>query len=146
MAGIHLTQQQIADLIAYSNRSQATLPGGAAGGDTTGGGTTGGGTTGGGTTGGGTTGGGTTGGGTTGGGTTGGGTSGGNFDANGNTSAFGIPAGMTGNTTAGQTVWSSTCAGCHSSQKTNLAYSSLTSALAGVRGDAGLEPHRPAEG
>lgn len=37
----------------------------------------------------------------------------GNFDASGNTTKFGIPAGMTGNVSAGAAVQSSSCGGCH---------------------------------
>lgn len=53
----------------------------------------------------------------------------GNFDANGNTSAFGIPSGTTGNVSRGQSVWTGTCSGCHGSEKRNLSYSGLTNAL-----------------
>lgn len=52
------------------------------------------------------------------------------FDANGNTSSFGIPMGMMGNITAGQAVWNGTCATCHGSDtKDGLNYSGLQSVL-----------------
>ena len=55
---------------------------------------------------------------------------GGNFDAQGNTSMFGIPAGMMGNVTAGQAVWSGSCTNCHATgSKDGLGYSTLQSAL-----------------
>lgn len=53
----------------------------------------------------------------------------GNFDANGNTTKFGIPGGLVGNISSGGSVWSSKCTGCHGSEKTNRSYSQLKSAM-----------------
>jgi hypothetical protein len=44
-----------------------------------------------------------------------GGNTGSFFDAKGSTSAFGIPAGLNGTVSAGQTVFSASCSGCHGS-------------------------------
>ena len=63
---------------------------------------------------------------------------GGNFDANGNTTKFGIPAGMSGNINSGAPIWSGSCSGCHGSEKTNRTFGQIKSslsipAMAGVR-------------
>ncbi len=53
----------------------------------------------------------------------------GNFDSNGNTTKFGIPAGVTGNITRGGPVWSGSCSRCHGSQKTNRTYQQINGAF-----------------
>lgn len=54
----------------------------------------------------------------------------GNFDNNGDTQAFGIPKGTTGNISRGRSVWSSTCSNCHAeSEKTNKSYGTISSAV-----------------
>jgi hypothetical protein len=58
----------------------------------------------------------------------------GSFDTAGNTTAFGIPAGLSGNVSAGQPIWASNCASCHSSETTNRTYAQLQSALGSVSG------------
>lgn len=55
--------------------------------------------------------------------------SGGNFDAQGNTTKFGIPAGLVGNINAGSPIWSNTCSGCHGSEKTNRSFGQLKASL-----------------
>jgi len=48
-----------------------------------------------------------------------------NFDANGNTTAFGIPKGMTGNINKGSAVWGGQCASCHGVEKKNRSYGQI---------------------
>jgi hypothetical protein len=69
------------------------------------------------------------------GGNPGSGTTGGNatqslFDAQGGTSAFGIPSGTTGTISAGQQVFSASCAGCHGGGLPALSFSELKGKLA----------------
>ena len=49
----------------------------------------------------------------------------GNFDANGNTTAFGIPNGMTGNIGRGSSVWGGQCSSCHGVEKKNRSYGQI---------------------
>lgn len=53
----------------------------------------------------------------------------GNFDANGNTSAFGIPSGLKGNINAGSNVWSAECASCHAAEKPNRVYGQIKASI-----------------
>jgi hypothetical protein len=52
----------------------------------------------------------------------------GNFDANGNTTKFGIPSGMSGNITAGSSVQASNCNGCHT-EKQGRSFGQLKASL-----------------
>lgn len=55
------------------------------------------------------------------------------FDASGNTSSFGIPAGLSGNISAGQGRFTQSCKGCHATDKgTNLAFPRLKAAVQGA--------------
>lgn len=47
------------------------------------------------------------------------------FDADGNTTAFGIPAGLTGNISRGKSVWNGACRSCHGAEKTNRSYGTI---------------------
>ena len=48
----------------------------------------------------------------------------GSFDANGNTTKFGIPAGLVGTKNRGASVWNNSCSGCHGN-KDNRSYSQI---------------------
>lgn len=56
----------------------------------------------------------------------------GNFDENGNTTAFGIPAGITGNINAGRSIWNSMCQACHASEKTARSYNQIKSSFRSI--------------
>ena len=49
----------------------------------------------------------------------------GNFDSNGNTTAFGIPSGTTGNVKSGSSTWGAKCASCHAAEKTGRLYGQI---------------------
>lgn len=53
----------------------------------------------------------------------------GNFDADGNTSAFGIPSGLSGNISRGRNIWGAQCLSCHTVEKTNRTYGQIKSSL-----------------
>ncbi len=56
----------------------------------------------------------------------------GNCDSSGNTTAFGIPAGLTGNTNTGGTTFHSVCSGCHIVDKgVNFTFTALKQAVMG---------------
>ncbi|MBX7143000.1 MAG: hypothetical protein K1X79_00965 [Oligoflexia bacterium] len=64
---------------------------------------------------------------------------GGNYDGNGNTTAFGIPTGLTGNVIAGLSTFTQTCGGCHGSpvagilpKGVNFSYQQLVTAVTGA--------------
>ncbi len=56
----------------------------------------------------------------------------GNFDSNGNTTAFGIPSGLTGNINAGRSVWGSQCAACHAREKSGRSYGQIKSSFRSI--------------
>jgi hypothetical protein len=51
------------------------------------------------------------------------------YDANGNTTAFGIPKGMSGNISAGRVVWNGQCKSCHAVEKLNRVYGQIKASL-----------------
>lgn len=53
------------------------------------------------------------------------------FDANGNTSSFGIPAPLLGNISAGSSYYSLACSSCHGERGTNSSFSALKTAVTG---------------
>jgi hypothetical protein len=61
------------------------------------------------------------------------------FDADGNTSEFGIPNGLKGNISAGRRVWSRVCTDCHLSEKTGKSYGDIQRARRTVPDMRGLQ-------
>jgi hypothetical protein len=60
------------------------------------------------------------------------------YDGNGDTAGFGIPDGMTGNLTAGETKFNNTCSGCHPAGRDNYTYAQFQNALATQPAMSGL--------
>lgn len=54
------------------------------------------------------------------------------FDANGNTSSFGIPAGYSGNIGVGDGLWNLNCKDCHTIERRNSSYQQLLGAVNNV--------------
>lgn len=70
----------------------------------------------------------------------------GSFDANGNTTKFGIPAGMVGTIATGTSLWTSNCSNCHRSDKRNRTFSQVKasfsiSAMTNIRMSDGQIAH-----
>ena len=62
----------------------------------------------------------------------------GNFDSNGNTTAFGIPSGLTGNIDAGRSVWNGQCQSCHAREKTGRNYNQIKASFRSIPQMQGL--------